>query len=191
MTAVHPVGATPFWKMSGSGNDFVFFDARGGGDDRPRTAAAIAALCDRRHGIGADGVVYLEPATGDAALRMAYYNSDGSRASMCGNAALCTTRLAVWLGDIDALPTEKGAEFATKDGVAGVIRSYTERVRVRIGWQPEDWPHDTTLQLTVKEAATGTTIGIHQEKLADREERKLMLGHWKNVAANFDIHFRR
>jgi diaminopimelate epimerase len=84
--------------MSGSGNDFVFFDERAGRGERPRTAAAIAALCDRRHGVGADGVVYLEPAAGDAALRMAYYNSDGSRASMCGNAALCTTRLAVWLG---------------------------------------------------------------------------------------------
>jgi uncharacterized protein YndB with AHSA1/START domain len=89
--------------------------------------------------------------------------------------------LPVWLGDIDSLPTEKKAPYATRDGVRGTIRSYTENLRVRLGWQPSDWPHDTTLQLTVKEVAGGTTIGIHHENLADRDERKLMLGHWKNV----------
>jgi uncharacterized protein YndB with AHSA1/START domain len=91
--------------------------------------------------------------------------------------------LQLWLGDIDALPTERGAEFTTRDGVRGSIRGYTEGSRIRVGWQPDDWPHDTTLQLTVKEAATGTTIGIHHERLADREERKMMLGHWKRVVA--------
>lgn len=98
--------------------------------------------------------------------------------------------LLVWLGEIDALPTQKGAAYETRDGVVGTVLGYKEHSRVRLGWKPDDWPHDATLQLTVKEAATGTTIGIHQEKLADREERKLMLGHWKNVAANFDMHFR-
>lgn len=97
--------------------------------------------------------------------------------------------LRVWLGDIDALPTEKGASYATGDGVRGTIRSFTDGYRVRLGWQPDDWPHDTTLQVTVKEAASGTTIGFHHEKLADREERKMMLGHWKNVAAAIDAHF--
>ena len=97
--------------------------------------------------------------------------------------------LALWLGEIDALPTEKGAAFATADGVHGTIRSFTDATRIRLSWKPDDWPHDTILQLTVKEAATGTTIGIHHEQLADREERKLMLGHWKNVALAFDAHF--
>jgi len=97
--------------------------------------------------------------------------------------------LPLWLGDIDALPTEKGAAYETRDGVHGTIRSFTENQRVRLGWQPDDWPHDTTLQVTLKEAATGTTIGFHHEKLADREERKMMLGHWKNVAAAIDRHF--
>lgn len=97
--------------------------------------------------------------------------------------------LPVWLGEIAALPTEKGEPYVTADGVHGVIRSYTDQLRVRLGWQPDDWPHDTTLQVTVKEAASGTTIGIHHEKLADRDERKMMLGHWKNVAAALDAHF--
>ncbi|MCU1409569.1 MAG: activator of Hsp90 ATPase 1 family protein [Rhodoglobus sp.] len=97
--------------------------------------------------------------------------------------------LPVWLGEIDRLPTEKGAGYVTADGVRGSIRSYTERYRVRLGWQPDDWPHDTTLQVTLKESATGTTIGFHHEKLANREERKMMLGHWKNVAAAIEKHF--
>jgi uncharacterized protein YndB with AHSA1/START domain len=97
--------------------------------------------------------------------------------------------LPVWLGEIAEVPTEPGTTFETADGVRGTIRSFTDATRLRLTWRPDDWPHDTVLQLTVKQAATGTTIGIHQEKLADRDERKLMLGHWKNVAAAFDKHF--
>ena len=97
--------------------------------------------------------------------------------------------LPVWLGEIDALPTEKGESYETADGVRGTVRGRTEGFRVRVSWQPNDWPHDSTLQLSVKAAASGTTIGIHHEKLADREERRMMLGHWKNVAAAFDAHF--
>ena len=89
--------------------------------------------------------------------------------------------LPLWLGDIDDLPTEKGANYTTRDGVTGTIKGYIDGYRIRLSWHPSDWPHDTTLQLTVKQAATGTTIAIHQERLADREERKLMLGHWKSV----------
>ncbi|GLC27213.1 diaminopimelate epimerase [Roseisolibacter agri] len=89
-----------FFKLCGSGNDFVFFDAR----EQPAGAlaepATIQRLCARATGIGADGVVFLEPSTvGD--VRMAYYNSDGSRATLCGNATLCTTRLAVELGIVE------------------------------------------------------------------------------------------
>ncbi len=97
--------------------------------------------------------------------------------------------LPVWLGDLSTLPTEKGAAYETADGVRGVIRSYTDGLRVRLSWQPDDWPHDSTLQVTVKVAASGTTIGIHHDRLANREERRMMLGHWKNVAAAFAARF--
>ena len=97
--------------------------------------------------------------------------------------------LPVWLGDIAALPTEKDAAFETADGVRGTIRSITDASRIRLSWHPDDWPHDTVLQVSVKEAEAGTTIRIHHEQLADRDERRLMLGHWKNVAAAFDAHF--
>jgi len=104
---------------------------------------------------------------------------------------LLSSGLPIWLGDLGSLPTEKGAAFATRDGVRGTIRSFAAGSKVRLSWQPDDWPHDTILQLTVKEAITGTTVGIHHEQLADREERKLMLGHWKNVVAAIAAHFDR
>jgi diaminopimelate epimerase len=89
-----------FWKMSGSGNDFVVFDSRGaesnGAWERPD---AIQTLCAHGTGVGADGVVFLaEAGRAGAALGMRYYNSDGSRGAFCGNATLCVTRLARELG---------------------------------------------------------------------------------------------
>jgi diaminopimelate epimerase len=86
-----------FWKMSGSGNDFVFFNAMHEPAGALETVAAIGALCERRTGVGADGVVFLEPHPRHV-FSMRYFNRDGSLAEMCGNAALCSTRLAVELG---------------------------------------------------------------------------------------------
>jgi diaminopimelate epimerase len=85
-----------FYKMTGSGNDFVFLDGR---TSRVSdwSARDIAAICDRRTGVGGDGLVIATP-EGPDAVRMVYFNADGSRAGMCGNAALCTTRLAARLG---------------------------------------------------------------------------------------------
>ena len=88
-----------FWKMSGSGNDFVFFDARSsrGIRDPLETTADISALCAPHLGIGADGVVFMAESD-DALFAIRYYNADGSRASLCGNASLCAAQSAVKLG---------------------------------------------------------------------------------------------
>lgn len=91
----------PFFKMSGSGNDFVFFDGTLGGMDQLETSEAVRAICVRETGIGADGVVFLRPA-GQHAIRMRYYNSDGSLGELCGNATLCATRLAHELGMVSS-----------------------------------------------------------------------------------------
>lgn len=85
-----------FYKMTGSGNDFVFLDGRSSSAS-DWSAADIAAICDRRTGVGGDGLVVATPEGSDG-VRMVYFNADGSRAGMCGNAALCTTRLAARLG---------------------------------------------------------------------------------------------
>ena len=94
----HLVGTT-IYKMTGSGNDFVMVDAR---HTPPSdwSAQDIRAVCARGTGVGADGLVFVGPGAGGGAdsVRMIYFNSDGSRAAMCGNAALCSTRLAARLG---------------------------------------------------------------------------------------------
>ena len=82
----------PFYKMSGSGNDFIMLDGRIEAPSR-WPADRTRAICDRRLGVGADGLVILSP-EGAGQVRMTFFNCDGSLASMCGNAALCSTRLA-------------------------------------------------------------------------------------------------
>jgi diaminopimelate epimerase len=89
------VRGTIVYKMTGSGNDFVVLDGRAA-DPADWTPARVAQLCDRRTGVGGDGLVILSPETPDS-VRMIYWNSDGSRAAMCGNAALCSARLAAFL----------------------------------------------------------------------------------------------
>ena len=83
--------------MSGSGNDFVFVDARSEPPGDLETTATIEAVCARGSGVGADGIVFLRHDDA-AALRIRYLNSDGSLAALCGNATLCATRLAAELG---------------------------------------------------------------------------------------------
>ena len=88
--------ATEFFKMTGSGNDFIMLDGRvHQASDWP--AERIVLVCDRRNGIGADGFVVLTPVA-PGQVRMSFFNSDGSEAAMCGNAALCSTVLATTLG---------------------------------------------------------------------------------------------
>jgi diaminopimelate epimerase len=107
-----------FFKMTGSGNDFVMLDGRSSPAER-WTSAMVTALCDRRNGVGADGLVVLTPA-GGSSVRMAFWNSDGSRAAMCGNAALCSARLSVSLGLVPpgqlCLLTDAGTVEARADG---------------------------------------------------------------------------
>jgi diaminopimelate epimerase len=66
-----------FTKMNGAGNDFVMLDNRAG--DLQLERAQIARLCDRHRGVGADGVLIVEPAANGADFRMRYYNADGAK----------------------------------------------------------------------------------------------------------------
>ena len=86
-----------FYKMSGSGNDFVVVDAMTSPAEELLQPETVQAICARATGVGADGLVLLEPSS-SADYRMTYLNSDGSRADLCGNASLCSARLASELG---------------------------------------------------------------------------------------------
>lgn len=81
--------------MDGAGNDFVVIDNREGGFEAD--SREVARMCDRRRGIGADGLMTLE-ADAEGDFRMRYYNSDGGVAAMCGNGGRCIALLAHRLG---------------------------------------------------------------------------------------------
>ncbi len=134
--------------MSGSGNDFVFFDARELPAGKLTQPDVIQALCARRTGIGADGVVLLsEFDFGD--FRMRYYNADGSLASLCGNASLCSAKLAVDLGAADP----DGFRFATD---AGVITGRMREGMPEIDLAPvEEVATDVDLELAAGETRIG------------------------------------
>jgi uncharacterized protein YndB with AHSA1/START domain len=90
--------------------------------------------------------------------------------------------IAIWLGEGVAVVPEKGAGYETAAGVHGEIRSLRELDRVRLTWQPRDWPHDTTLQLAVRSAGVGRAmLVVHQERLADRAQREEQRRHWRGV----------
>lgn len=96
MTQTAQLSGIVVFKMSGSGNDFVFVDGRAAPIEL-WSAEQIRRVCSRRAGVGADGLVVLEPGTRPGAVRFHFFNRDGSRGAMCGNGALCATRLAAWL----------------------------------------------------------------------------------------------
>jgi diaminopimelate epimerase len=110
------------YKMTGSGNDFVMVDARTS-SPQDWDPGDIRAVCARSTGLGADGLVFVGPGSGSDAIRMVYLISDGSRAALCGNAALCTTRLAGHLGLTNGramhLETDAGTYEARSAGEDG------------------------------------------------------------------------
>ncbi|MEO7922256.1 MAG: diaminopimelate epimerase [Chitinophagaceae bacterium] len=84
-----------FYKYQGTGNDFIVADNRNNG--LSISADQIRRLCDRRFGIGADGLMLLNEKAGFE-FEMKYYNADGKEGSMCGNGGRCMTKFAYHLG---------------------------------------------------------------------------------------------
>lgn len=119
-----------FWKMSGSGNDFVFIDGIG----RPQDAAVAAdpdfvrTVSALHTGVGADGVAIFRAAD-DADFALTYFNRDGSEGELCGNASLCAVRLSTELG----IARQSGLRFTT---LAGTIHGRIRGGRPEVDLQP-------------------------------------------------------
>ncbi len=107
-----------FYKFHGNGNDFIIFDNRA--NNITLNVSQIKKLCNRRLGIGADGLILLS-ASLKSDFEMVYYNSDGNISSMCGNGGRCITAFAYMLGN-----TKKEMIFDAYDGThKAIIESET------------------------------------------------------------------
>lgn len=125
-----------FFKMSGSGNDFVFFDLRDEPAGNLETPSAIRAISARGTGVGADGVVFLKPQSDDS-FSIRYYNSDGSLGELCGNATLCAVRLATETGMVGSKELSIGTDAGTvrarmADGEPEIDLAPVTEVRTRV-----------------------------------------------------------
>jgi diaminopimelate epimerase len=126
--------------MNGAGNDFVMIDNRRG--EVQLSAEQIARICDRHRGVGADGVLLIEPARNGADFRMRYYNRDGGEAEMCGNGARCFARFVQRVAN-----ARNEISFETPAGVIGA-RLEGEQVRLMMSE-----PRDLRLNLEISAGA--------------------------------------
>lgn len=117
-----------FVKMHGAGNDYILID---GFRDRPARPGPLARrMCDRRWGVGADGLILLLPST-RAAVGMRMFNPDGSEAEMCGNGIRCLGKLAHERGYVETA----GFTVETKAGLREVrlVRAGGLRATLEVG----------------------------------------------------------
>jgi diaminopimelate epimerase len=135
-----------FTKMNGAGNDFIFADNRAG--KIQLTPEQAVKLCDRHRGVGADGVMLLIPcASGKADWAWDFFNSDGSKAEMCGNGARCFARY------IRKLTGAK--DKVTFETIAGIITATFQGERVTVNLTA---PKELRLNETVPLKSGATTI---------------------------------
>ena len=127
-----------FYKYQGAGNDFLIADNRDG--SVALSERQIATLCDRRYGVGADGLMLLDAAEKHLSdtscctdgFRMTYYNSDGSGGMMCGNGGRCIVAFAADMGidtfSFDATDGHHYADIISVDGKEKTVRLQMKNV---------------------------------------------------------------
>ena len=128
-----------FFKMTGSGNDFIVIDNRGLELDADRCKDLVRAACRRKLSVGADGLILIENDS-EADFKWRFFNADGSEAEMCGNGARCAARFA----NLKNIVSKSRMSFRT---MAGIIEAEIkgERVKVRM-MRPRGLALDLSLQ---------------------------------------------
>lgn len=123
-----------FYKYQGTGNDFIMIDDRSG-TFPVKDTQLVARLCDRRFGIGADGLILLQSHP-ELSFYMKYYNADGNESSMCGNGGRCLAAFAHKLGAV-----KDKARFMAIDGPHEVIISEADQNSnfVKLKMQSVSW----------------------------------------------------
>jgi len=138
--------AIDFYKMSGSGNDFILVDNRAKVIDAAVAAALARNLCTRKVSVGADGLILIEN-DDEVDFRWNFFNADGSTAEMCGNGGRCVARLANILGI-----SGPSLSFRT---LAGIIRAEVSGSRVKLQMtEPRDLRLDLELELNGQRFST-------------------------------------
>ncbi len=128
-----------FHKMNGAGNDFVVIDNRD--LNTCLSPEQISLLCDRQRGVGADGLLAVEPAEQGADYKFRYYNADGGEAEMCGNGARC-------FGKYTATLSEKATSLVTFETIAGTLSAEMIGEDVKIAMsEPFDLSLNTDIQV--------------------------------------------
>jgi len=144
-----------FSKMNGAGNDFVVIDNRDLSYELNKEQ--IAHLCHRQRGIGADGLLSVEPAEKGADFKFRYYNADGGEAEMCGNGARC-------FGKYTATLLGEGIKHVTFETIAGTLSADLIGDNVRIVMSdPFDLEMDTGIRVnenTVHSLNTGVPHAV-------------------------------
>ncbi len=162
-----------FYKYQGTGNDFILVDNRQGIFPKKDTKL-VAALCDRRFGIGADGLILLENDS-SADFNTHYYNSDGNPGSMCGNGGRCIVAFARFLdliGNSTSFMAVDGLHQATIEGaeVSLHMRDVSEiKRKPQYLFLDTGSPHHVQLvedlgSIDVKEEGARLRYGLYGEK---------------------------
>lgn len=186
----------PFWKMHGTGNDFVLVEAAPGDRSDAQWSDLATRICDRHFGVGADGLILVLPSD-VASRRMRIINADGSEAEMCGNGVRCFVRYCIDRGLVDA-PDGR----MTIEAIPGVLQAEVTRgaggeietVRVSMG-VPDLDPSSvgvaieqpapvTDLPITVSDAAGEETVEVTLVSMGNPHAVALIDGD----PAAYDLH---
>ena len=164
-----------FYKYQGAGNDFILIDNRTAAYNL--TTEQVAFLCDRHFGIGADGLMLLQPSA-HTDFEMIYFNADGNESTMCGNGGRCIAAFAAKLGIVSddmTFAAIDGAHHATigKDNIVNlqmqdvvVISFYEDGSVIMNTGSPHfiKWVHDVSKTDVFKEGRTIRNEGRFQPK---------------------------